>query len=147
MTTRQAESSRPLIDRAPSSSRPSVDRRPSFVERLGAGLVTACALALVAVGSPQLSLGVAVGGLLSVVNFYALRLLLCGILTSSHPRRQAMLSLVLMAKFGAMGAAVFVAVNLLTVDVTGLLLGVSLIVVSILAEGFRVALRGAGLSR
>ncbi|MBW2731778.1 MAG: ATP synthase subunit I [Deltaproteobacteria bacterium] len=116
--------------------------RLHFIERLAAVLVVIATFVAVALGRQTLAAGLAVGGVLSILNFYVLRLLMRGITSSEHPPRQAMLSLILMLKFALMGMAIFILINYAHIDPTGLLIGLTVTVMSILAGGFRVAIRG-----
>lgn len=112
------------------------------IERLAAALVVVAAGMSLAFASTRFALGVAIGGVLSVLNFYALRTLMRGLTQSKHPPRQAMLALLLMLKFAVMGVAIFLLINYAPLAPGGMLLGVSIVVVSILIEGFRIAARG-----
>ena len=114
------------------------------IERLAAALVVVAAGLSLAFASTRFALGVAVGGVLSVLNFYVLRTLMRGLTQSKHPPKQAMLALLLMLKFAIMGAAIFILINYAPLAPGGMLLGVSVVVLSILIEGFRIAMRGAG---
>ena len=116
--------------------------RLSFIERLGALLVVLASGITLALGGERLSLGVLVGGALSVANLYALRALIGALVRAKQPPRQAMLALLLVSKFVVLGAAIFVIVTYLPLNPLGVILGVSLAVLAVLAEGFRLALRG-----
>lgn len=110
------------------------------IEKLAA-IILAIAVALsLGFASTSFSLGLGVGGILSLINFYFLRNLMRLLMTTQHPPKQAMLGLVLMLKFAAMGALIFLAINYLPLAPSGMLLGVSVIVLSILIEGFKMAM-------
>lgn len=111
-----------------------------FIEKLALVLlVVAVGISLVA-AELRFTLGVLTGGLLGVANFYALRRLMTGIAESKHSPRQAFLTVLLLLKFGLLGVALYLVIVFLPIDATGMLLGVSLVVVSIFIEGFRTVL-------
>ena len=114
-----------------------------FIEKLALVLVAFATLLSLFAASMQFSLGVAVGGVLGVANFYALRRLMTGIMHSKSAPRQALLTVLLLLKFGLLGLALYLVIVYLPVDAVGMLLGVSLVVVSIFLEGARTVLRGA----
>jgi hypothetical protein len=114
-----------------------------FIERLAAALASAATLLAFFFASPNMTLGLGVGGALGVLNFYALKALMRGITQSGKHPRQAVLSILLMFKFALMGTALFVLLNYTAVDGLGLLFGISAVVLAVLAEGFRLAMRGA----
>lgn len=113
------------------------------IERLAAALVVVATIVASLVASPRFALGVALGGLLSVLNFWALRNVLRGLMRAQHPPKQAGLALLLMLKFAVMGVAIFLLINYAPLDASGLLVGVSIVVLSILIAGFRIAARGS----
>ena len=92
----------------------------------------------------RMALGVVAGGALSVVNLYVLRWLVGALLRAERPPRQVGLVTLLVFKFALMGLAIFAIVHFLPLSPLGVLLGVSLVVLSILAEGFRAAFRAQG---
>lgn len=112
------------------------------IERLAAALVVVATVVAWLLATPRFTLGVALGGLLSVFNFWALRTVLRGLMRAQHPPKQAGLALLLMLKFAVMGVAIFLLINYAPLDASGLLVGVSIVVLSILIEGFRIAARG-----
>lgn len=116
------------------------------IERLAAALVVLATIAASLLASPRFALGVALGGLLSVLNFWALRTVLRGLMRAQHPPKQAGLALLLMLKFALMGVAIFLLINYAPLDASGLLVGVSIVVLAILIEGFRIAARGTNSS-
>ncbi|MCC6747655.1 MAG: ATP synthase subunit I [Deltaproteobacteria bacterium] len=115
----------------------------SFIERLSLLLVVLATLVCLVAGHRPMSLGAGVGGLLAVANFFALRRLMLGIVRSNHPPRQIVLTLLLLVKIGVLGGAIYLVMTRLPVDPKGMLLGVSVVVLSIFVEGFRTVLRGA----
>lgn len=125
-----------------------------LIERLAAGLTAVATLIAFFFASPGVALGIGVGGVLGVANFYALKSLMRGIARAATSRsnraedpasgsqpRQAVLSILLMIKFALMGAVLFVLLNFTTIDSLGLLIGISMVVVAVFVEGFRLALR------
>jgi len=113
------------------------------IERLAAVLVVVATSVALAFASTRFALGVAAGGVLSVLNFYVLRSLMRGLMRSEHPPKQAGLALLLMLKFAVMGVAIFLLIHYAPLNPSGMLLGVSIVVVAIFVEGFRIAMQGA----
>jgi len=115
---------------------------PYFIERLAALMMVVAVLGAWISGEAAIALGIAAGGALSVVNFYVLRLLIGGIMRAANPPSQAVLAMLLMVKFTVMGFAVYWVVGHARLNISGLLIGVSVVVLAVLAEGFRLAVRG-----
>ncbi len=111
-----------------------------FIEKLALVLVALATLISLFVADFSFTLGLAVGGVLAVGNFYALRRLMTGIMESKSSPRQALLTILLLFKFGVLGALLYLIIVFLPVDAVGMLLGVSLVVTSIFIEGFRSVL-------
>ncbi|MBK6846035.1 MAG: ATP synthase subunit I [Proteobacteria bacterium] len=105
-------------------------------------LLAAATLGLLTLQRAPLALGLAVGGLLGVLNFWALRRLLAALVASARPWQQAALAGVMVLKLSAVGVALWVVLRLVRVDAVGFLGGVSVVVLAILIEGLRLALRG-----
>ncbi|MCK5795816.1 MAG: ATP synthase subunit I [Deltaproteobacteria bacterium] len=116
------------------------------IERLAIALVILSTVLALAFASTRFSLGVVTGGLLSVINFYILRTLMRELVRAEHPPKQAMLGILLMMKFAIMGVAIFLLINYAPLAPSGMLVGVSIVVLSIVVEGFRIALRGEALT-
>lgn len=92
--------------------------------------------------SPRFSAGIFAGGILSVANFYWLRNILVRALqlqTGDAPRFAVLRFLVRVA---LLAAAVFVLVTCIHVDVFGLLIGLSVLVVNIIALSIYLSLKG-----
>ncbi len=116
------------------------------IEKLAALLVGIATLATLFLRDPRVTLGLALGGALATINFWALRRILQGILQGgSNPRRQAVLGLLLTIKLGVLAAVIYLAVSYLPVHPIAFLAGVSVVVLAIFIEGFRAALRPAEL--
>ena len=111
------------------------------IERISLLLLAAATGVALLVAELPMALGTAVGGLLGVANFYLLRRLMAGIVASGSQPKKAMLSFVLLFKFGLVGAAIFLVMTFLPIDAVGLMIGVTTVVVSIFIEGFRMAVR------
>lgn len=90
-------------------------------------------------------LGVALGGLLGVGNFYALRRLVGGLLggDGARSRKQTVMGVLLTLKLGLLAAAIYLVIRFVPIEPLGLLCGISVVVVAIFFEGFRTVLRGA----
>ena len=86
-------------------------------------------------------LGVAVGGLLGIGNFYALRRIVGALFQSSQSRtKQSVMVALLTLKFGALAAGIYLIIRFVPIDAVALLCGVSVVVLSIFVVGFRSAL-------
>jgi hypothetical protein len=114
-------------------------RRIEHIEQLAALLVVLVGAALLAFGATNLAAGTAAGGALSIANFYLLRKLARGLLRATHPPTQLLLGLLMATKFLVMGAALYVMIRYVRLDAIGMLVGVSLVVLSILIGGFKFA--------
>ena len=114
-------------------------RRIEHIEQLAALLVVLVGTALLAFGATGLAAGAVAGGALSIANFYLLRKLSRGLLRTTHPPKQLLLGLLMATKFLVMGAALFVMIRYAHLDAIGMLVGVSLVVLSILIGGFKLA--------
>ena len=90
-------------------------------------------------------LGVALGGLLGVGNFYALRRLVGGLIGAdgARTRKQTVMGVLLTLKLGLLAAAIYLVIRFVPIEPLGLLCGISVVVVAIFFEGFRTVLRGA----
>ena len=115
------------------------------VERISLVMIVVATLASLVAWQRPVFLGVALGGLLAAVNFYALRRILQGLFKSEDKQsgKQATLAILLMAKFGLLAASIFLVVRYLPVDPMAFLAGMSTVVLAIFVEGIRVVLRGA----
>lgn len=113
------------------------------IERTALLLVGAAILVSVLFWDLRIIFGVAVGGGLAVLNFYALRRIVQAIVAGSNPRKQVLLVVLLTAKFGFLAAVIYLAIKLLPVNPYALLIGISVVVLSIFVEGFRSMLSGA----
>ena len=114
------------------------------IEKLSAllvGIATICSLLL---RDSRVTLGVALGGALATLNFWALRRILQGIIQGGgNPRRQAILGLILTLKLGLVAAVIYLAVSYLPLHPIAFLVGISFVVLAIFIEGFRTVLRPA----
>lgn len=115
---------------------------PARIEWVALLLLAAATLVLLLRDQAAPALGVAAGGLLGVLNFWALRRLLAALVASGRPWQQAGLAGLMVLKLSAVGLALWVLLRLVQVDALGFLGGVSLVVLAILIEGLRLALRG-----
>ncbi len=116
------------------------------MERIALILVVSATLASLASWDRAVFLGVTLGGVLAVANFYSLRRILQGLFNSNgntSSQRQAVLSVLLTVKFGFLAACIFMVVHYLPVAPLAFLVGMSTVVLAILFEGVRVVLRGA----
>lgn len=84
----------------------------------------------------NITLGVAVGGVIELINFHALRRLVEEILRGTRPDKQALMAIALALKFVALAGCFYGAIHILNVNVIALIAGVSLVVVAIIIEGF-----------
>lgn len=89
--------------------------------------------------APRVALGVAVGALLSSVNFYSLHRLI--VKSARVPgRRKLALQLLLVAKMGLILALIFLAMRFLPVSPIAMAVGLSVFLLSIAVESFRFAM-------
>lgn len=108
-----------------------------FIERLSLILTAIVTLVTFFTSDLNITLGVLFGGLLGTANFYVLRRLMAGMIRAGNQPRQAILCLLLLAKFGILGSFIFLALRFLPLDGLSMMLGFSLVVISIFFEGFR----------
>lgn len=111
------------------------------IERVALLILAAATVLTLVVAELPFALGTFVGGLLGIANFTILRRLMAGIVASGSQPEKAMLSFVLLFKFGLVGASIFLVMRFLPIDPMGLMIGVSTVVVSIFIEGFRMVSR------
>jgi hypothetical protein len=111
------------------------------IERISLLLLAVATLLALVLADIPFALGTFVGGLLGVGNFAILRRLMAGIVASGSQPKKAMLSFILLFKFGLVGALIFVVMKYLPIDPVGLMIGVSTVVISIFVEGFRMVQR------
>jgi hypothetical protein len=112
------------------------------IERTSLVLVCAATLASLLFWDVAVLLGVALGGGLAALNFFALRRIMGAIFASSG-QRQALMAVLLTLKFGVLAACIYLIVKYVPVDPTALLAGISVVVLSIFFEGARAMLGGA----
>lgn len=114
------------------------------VERTALGLVGVATLASLLVGDRAVVLGIGVGGGMAAVNFMALRRILGSIFRSagSNPQKQAVMAVLLMLKFGVLAASLYLVLRYVPLSALAFLVGVSLVVLAIFAEGLVSMLRG-----
>ena len=112
------------------------------IERLSLLLVGVATLASLLLWDLGITLGVALGGAVGTANFYALRRLIQSMVSGDSPRKQTVMVVLLMLKFGLLAALIYLAVKLLPINPVALLVGVSMVVLSIFVEGFRSMVSG-----
>lgn len=110
------------------------------IERLGALLVALATLGSLLLGDWRVVLGVGLGGGLAVLNFAALRRIMQGIFASDNPRRQIVMTLLLLGKLALLAAVIYAIVRYVPVNAVALLGGISVVVLAIFVEGFRTVL-------
>jgi hypothetical protein len=110
------------------------------IERWNVLLAGIIILAAVVFGSGQIALGVAVGAILAVVNFWSMRLLVAASLRRQGGKRAA-LQLLLIAKMGILLFLVFLAIRYLPLHPVGLAVGLSIFLISIAVESLRFQAR------
>ncbi len=111
------------------------------IERWNGLLAGFLILAAVVFFSAQVALGVAVGALLAIANFYGIRLLVGASLRRQGGKRAA-LQLLLIAKMGVLFFLVFLAIRYLPLHPVGLAVGLSVFLISIAVESIRHAMGG-----
>jgi hypothetical protein len=111
------------------------------IEKLSALLVGIATLLSLLLRDSRITLGVALGGALATLNFWALRRILQGIIQGGgNPRRQALLGLILTLKLGLVAAVIYLIVSYLPLHPIAFLVGISFVVLAIFIEGFRSVL-------
>lgn len=113
-----------------------MERFKRIERRTVALVIVAVLFCMVALRDFNITLGVAVGGAIELINFYALRRLVEEILRGTRPDKQALLVIALALKFTALAGCFYGAIYILNVNVIALIAGISLVVVSIIIEGF-----------
>jgi hypothetical protein len=106
------------------------------IERWNGLLAGIVILLAVAFFSAQIALGVAVGAILAVVNFWSMRLLVAASLRRQGGRRAA-LQLLLVVKMGVLFFLVFLAIRYVPLHPVGLAIGLSIFLISIAVESLR----------
>lgn len=107
------------------------------IERISLLLLGVMTLASLLLWDTGITLGVALGGLFGTANFYALRRLVQTIAAGGSAPKQAMIVVLLMLKFGVLAVLIYLAMKLLPINPLALLVGISVLVLSIFVEGFR----------
>jgi ATP synthase I chain len=110
------------------------------IERLNWALGALAVAAAAVFFSRDVVFGVALGSLLTCVNFWSIRTLASRILRSQGGRRTT-LSLLLLGKMILLFALVFLAMWLLPISIPGLAAGLSVFLISVAVESLRHALR------
>jgi len=109
------------------------------IERWNVVIAAILVLAAAVFGSSPFALGVAVGSILVVVNFYGIRLLVQASLRRQGGKRAA-LQLLLIAKMGVLFVLVVLALRFLPISPAGLAVGLSVFLLSIAAWSIRSAI-------
>ncbi|MFH1129803.1 MAG: ATP synthase subunit I [Pseudomonadota bacterium] len=117
--------------------------RLHLIERLSLFFTAVATLVTLLAYEQRITLGVVFGGLLATLNFFVLRRILGGILQSESERKQALLGVLLLFKFAIVGMLIFLAMHFLPINGLAIIVGVSLVVLSIFVEGFRSMIRGS----
>ena len=114
------------------------------IERVALSLVGLATLASLVFWDGRIVLGVGLGGMLAALNFHVLRRIMAAIFQAegSSTQKQAFTGVLLTFKFGALAAVVFLVVNYAPVEPVAFMVGISVVVLSIFIEGFRIMLRG-----
>ena len=109
------------------------------IERLNALFAGLFILGAAALFDTAVLVGVTVGALLAVVNFYGVRRLVGASLRRDGMRRAA-LQLLLIGKMGILFVLVFLAIRFLPLSPVGLAVGMSVFLLSIAVESIRFAM-------
>jgi hypothetical protein len=117
-------------------------RELARIERLNGLLAAGLILAATVLFPAPIAIGVAVGSILAVVNFFGMRKLVVASLRRQGASRAA-LQLLLIAKMGVLFVLVFLAIRYLPLHPAGLAVGLSVFLISIAVESVRHA-HGAG---
>ena len=87
--------------------------------------------------SPQVSAGIALGSLISVLSFRWLRKFVAALLSSGRSRPSTLLVILNFSKYLVMGVALFFAIKYDLANAIALLVGVSVIFLAVCWEGIR----------
>ena len=87
--------------------------------------------------SPQITAGVALGSLISILSFRWLRKFVSALLSSGRSRPPLLLVILNFSKYLIMGVALFFAIKYDLVNAIALLVGVSVIFLAVCWEGIR----------
>jgi hypothetical protein len=109
------------------------------IERLNALFAGVLILGAAAFFETPVLVGVAVGAVLAVANFYGVRRLVTASLRQGGARRAA-LQLLLIAKMGILFVLVFLAIRFLPLSPVALAVGMSVFLISIAVESIRFAM-------
>lgn len=112
-------------------------RQLQKIERTALGIVGFVTLISAVFAGASVTAGVALGGLLTVGNFYTLRRLVGALLRGGGKPRQAVLSTLLLLKLAAVSALVYALLVYLAIDGLGLLVGMTVALVAIMLEAAR----------
>jgi hypothetical protein len=110
------------------------------IERLAALLVALATVGSLLLGDRRVVFGVGLGGALAVLNFAALRRIMQGMFASDNPRRQIVMTLLLMGKLALLAVVMYAIIRYVPVNAAALLGGISAVVLAIFVEGFRSVL-------
>ncbi len=115
------------------------------IERTTLVLVCCATLVSLLLWDRAVFLGVGLGGGLAALNFLALRRLMAALFRGAdgRPQRQAVMGVLLTLKFGVLAGSIFLVIRFLPVDPVALMVGISVVVLSIFVEGLGVVLRAA----
>lgn len=108
---------------------------------IGALAVVFPVVALLAGSRTQTIVGIAVGGLLAALNFIAIERIASKVVRGSV-RTQAILMGLLVLKMSALMVLVYFLVRKVGVDAVGFVIGLTTLVVGVLFEALRMAVRG-----
>ncbi len=110
---------------------PSIGR----VERSGLAVTSILMVVCYFVGSRELAVGTAAGGILFTANFMAIRFLVNALISNSYPKRFGIFAFIIkMAVFIAIVAALFVFAK---VNLYGFFIGVTGVVIVIIGESLK----------
>ena len=109
------------------------------IERLNLLFAGLFILGAAALFDTAVLVGVSVGAILAVVNFYGVRRLVAASLRRDGMRRAA-LQLLLIGKMGILFVLVFLAIRFLPLSPVGLAVGMSVFLISIAVESIRFAM-------
>jgi ABC-type antimicrobial peptide transport system permease subunit len=114
-----------------------VEVRVEKIERTAWAAAALMLLASLLWRSPQITAGIALGALLSILSFRWLRKFVSALLSSGRSRPPILLVLLNFSKYLIMGVALFVAIKYDLANAIALLVGVSVIFLAVCWEGMR----------
>lgn len=108
----------------------------SDIEKYGIVFVGLALLISLAFWSYRITLGIAVGGVLGIANFYGIRrIVMAGVKATA--KKQAILAFLFLFKFGALAALVYISITKLPINTIAFFVGIAMLFLSLLLCSFK----------